>query len=135
MKFYDDRDRDSKIAEVKVKAKGKAKKTTTTVTTTVKNEEGEDEERESERVEIERKIKKVKYTITEMKGEDEPVNLMTLTNLLIPISLLSLLTPLTLSAQDRAGRQAQQKCVQAQMDWRCFQGRDRKQVRLCLTSF
>lgn len=77
VKFYSDRDRNDKIAEVKVKAKGKAKKETT-----VKIEEVEDKDEEgnvtgtheerSESVKIEKKVKKVKYVIEELKGEDEP---------------------------------------------------------------
>jgi hypothetical protein len=67
VKFYSDREREKCIAVVKVKAKGKAKKTTWT--TTSQDAEGNDVERQHS--EIEKKCKKVKYTITEMEGEED----------------------------------------------------------------
>jgi len=74
--FFNSRDFDTVIAKVKVKAKGKAKKCTQTIVRTVEdhdeegNKTGEHEETEVN-VEIEKKVKKVKYTITDMKGEEE----------------------------------------------------------------
>lgn len=68
IKFYSDRKMDNHIATVKVKAKGKAKKTT--VTTTSTDEEGNESEHVS--YDIQKKCKKVKYTITEMKDEEDP---------------------------------------------------------------
>lgn len=77
VKFYSDRERTKQIAEIKVKAKGKAKKTVTTVTRMVedKDEEGNvtgEHEEQSERQDIEKKVKKVKYVIEELEGEDSP---------------------------------------------------------------
>lgn len=77
VKFYSDRDRNDKIAEIKVKAKGKAKKTTTVSFHEVedRNDEGEvtgTHQERREEVEIKKKVKKVKYKIEELKGEDEP---------------------------------------------------------------
>jgi len=68
---------DKKIAEVKVKAKGKAKKTVTIKkwTEDVKDDEGNvtgQEDKESRSTEIEKKVKKLKYVIEELDGEDEP---------------------------------------------------------------
>lgn len=60
------------IAVVKVKAKGKAKKTVTTITSTSEDEEGNEVENVSTNVDILKKCKKVKYTITMMKGEESP---------------------------------------------------------------
>lgn len=74
--FYSDRERSDKIATIKVKAKGKAKKTVVT-TTTMKDthdEEGNktgEEEVVNTSVDIDKKVKKVKYVIEDMKGEDE----------------------------------------------------------------
>jgi len=75
VKFYRDRERTDLIAEVKVKAKGKAKKTTKTTmeTVTKTDEDGNSSSEEVERVAvtIEKKVTKVKYTITELKGEEK----------------------------------------------------------------
>lgn len=71
IKFYSDRDRSKCIAVVKVKAKGKAKKTTTTETYTSTDSEGNESEQMRQNIAIEKKCKKVKYTITEMEGEEE----------------------------------------------------------------
>jgi hypothetical protein len=75
VKFYSDRGRTDMIAEVKVKAKGKAKKTTKTWKETVSNTDADgnttSEEVERQAVTIEKKCTKVKYTITEMKGEEK----------------------------------------------------------------
>jgi len=74
VKFYSDRDRKNQIAEVKVKAKGKAKKTTTTVMETVSSTDSEgnttSQEVERKSVDIQKKVTKVVYNITEMKGEE-----------------------------------------------------------------
>lgn len=77
IKLYSDRGMDKKIAEVKVKAKGKAKKTVTIKkwTKDVKDAEGNvtgQEDKESRSTEIEKKVKKLKYVIEELDGEDEP---------------------------------------------------------------
>jgi len=77
VKFYSDRDRTDQIAEVKVKAKGKAKKTVVTTTEEVedKDEEGNvtgTHEEERVKTDIEKKVKKVKYVIKSIKGEEEP---------------------------------------------------------------
>lgn len=77
VKFYSDRDRNDKIAEIKVKAKGKAKKETTITFQEVEDKDDEGNvtgthEERSESVKIDKKVKKVKYVIEEMKGEDEP---------------------------------------------------------------
>lgn len=77
VKFYSDRSKDKQIATLKVKAKGKAKKTVVTRRRMVedKNEEGEvtgEHEEVDVDTRIEKKCKKVKYTITEMEGEDDP---------------------------------------------------------------
>jgi hypothetical protein len=75
VKFYRDRERTDLIAEVKVKAKGKAKKTTKTTTETVTSTDSDgnssSEEVERVSVSIEKKVTKVKYTITELKGEEK----------------------------------------------------------------
>jgi len=75
VKFYRDRARNDLIAEVKVKAKGKAKKTTktTTETVTTTDSDGNESSNEVERiaVTIDKKVTKVKYTITELKGEEK----------------------------------------------------------------
>jgi hypothetical protein len=75
VKFYRDRERTDCIAVVKVKAKGKAKKTTKTTkeTVTKTDSDGNSSSEEVERVAvtIEKKVTKVKYTITEMKGEEK----------------------------------------------------------------
>jgi len=75
VKFYRDRERTNLIAEVKVKAKGKAKKTTKTTKETVTSTDDDgnstSEEVEKEVVTIEKKVTKVKYTITELKGEEK----------------------------------------------------------------
>jgi len=75
VKFYRDRARTNLIAEVKVKAKGKAKKTTKTTmeTVTTTDSDGNSSSSEVERVAvtIEKKVTKVKYTITELKGEEK----------------------------------------------------------------
>lgn len=75
VKFYSDRDRTEQIAEVKVKAKGKAKKTTTTTRRMVDDRDGEgnvtgQHEEVNERVNVDKKVKKVKYVIEELKGEE-----------------------------------------------------------------
>jgi hypothetical protein len=67
VEFFSDKTESEKIAVIKVKAKGKAKKTTTVTTTT--DEEGN--EQTSTTFDIDKKIKKVKYVITEMKGIDK----------------------------------------------------------------
>lgn len=77
VKFYSDREMTDEIAEIKVKAKGKAKKTVVTTTREVedKDEEGNvtgTHEEESVKTDIEKKVKKVKYVIKELKGEEEP---------------------------------------------------------------
>lgn len=73
VKFYSDRDMTEEIASVKVKAKGKAKRTTITTTIEDKDEEGNvTGEHEETSYEYSKKVKKVKYTISEMKGHDEP---------------------------------------------------------------
>lgn len=64
VEFFNDREQKDHIATVKVKAKGKAKRTEITTTTT----DAEGNESTSTRFDIDKKIKKVKYTITEMKG-------------------------------------------------------------------
>jgi hypothetical protein len=75
VKFFRDRERTNLIAEVKVKAKGKAKKTTKTtmetVTTTDADGNSSSEQVERVAVNIEKKVTKVKYTITELKGEEK----------------------------------------------------------------
>jgi hypothetical protein len=75
VKFYTDRERKEAIADVKVKAKGKAKKTTTTRKETVTNTDAEGnqttEEVERVSVDIQKKVTRVIYTITSMKGEEE----------------------------------------------------------------
>jgi hypothetical protein len=75
VKFFSDRERNNHIATVKVKAKGKAKKTTTVTkeTVTSTDSDGNQTTQEVERVniDIQKKCTKVKYTISEMKGEDE----------------------------------------------------------------
>jgi hypothetical protein len=75
VKFYRDRARTNLIAEVKVKAKGKAKKTTKTTMETVTSTDADgnssSEEVERVAVNIEKKVTKVKYTITELKGEEK----------------------------------------------------------------
>lgn len=76
VKFYSDRERTKKIAEVKVKAKGKAKKETTYTTREVEDKDGEGNvtgthEETSESSKISKKVKKVKYVIEELEGEDE----------------------------------------------------------------
>lgn len=77
VKFYNDRERTEQIAEIKVKAKGKAKKTTTTTRRMVEDKDAEgnvtgEHEEVSQRVNIDKKVKKVKYLIEEMKGEESP---------------------------------------------------------------
>lgn len=77
VKFYSDREMNDQIAEVKVKAKGKAKKTVETTTTEVEDKDDEGNvtgthEEENVKTDIEKKVKKVKYTIKSIKGEDEP---------------------------------------------------------------
>lgn len=77
VKFYSDRNRDDKIAEVKVKAKGKGKKTDREIITTVEDKDDEGNvtgthEETRHDIDIDIKLKKVKYVIEEMKGEDEP---------------------------------------------------------------
>lgn len=67
IKFYSDREQNTKIAEMKVKAKGKAKKVTVVTTTT--NEEGEEEEHQSSTVT--KKVKKIIYLMEECEGVDE----------------------------------------------------------------
>jgi len=75
VKFYRDRARTELLAELKVKAKGKAKKTTkiTMETVTTTDSDGNTSSSEVERVavNIEKKVTKVKYTITELKGEEK----------------------------------------------------------------
>jgi len=76
VRFYDSRDMSKQIAVVKVKAKGKAKKTTTTTERTVEDhdEEGRvtgEHIETSTHSEIKKKVKKVKYTITELDGSKE----------------------------------------------------------------
>jgi len=75
VKFYRDRAHTNLLAEVKVKAKGKAKKTTKTTmeTVTTTDSDGNTSSQEVERiaVNIEKKVTKVKYTITELKGEEK----------------------------------------------------------------
>jgi len=71
VKFFTDRERNNHIATVKVKAKGKAKKTTTRETVTSTDADGNETTQEIEKIDIQKKVTKVKYTITEMKGEDE----------------------------------------------------------------
>jgi len=75
VKFYRDRKHTDQIAEVKVKAKGKAKKTTvvTFESVTTVDADGNSSTNQVERVavNIEKKVTKVKYTITEMKGEEK----------------------------------------------------------------
>jgi len=75
VKFYKDRARTDLIAELKVKAKGKAKKTTkiTMETVTTTDSDGNTSSQEVERVavNIEKKVTKVKYTITDLKGEEK----------------------------------------------------------------
>jgi hypothetical protein len=75
VKFYSDRDHKDLIAKIKVKAKGKAKKTTkkTMETVTSTDADGNQQTQEVERVQVDihKKCNKVKYTITELKGEDE----------------------------------------------------------------
>jgi len=75
VKFYRDRERTNLIAEVKVKAKGKAKKTTKTTMETVSSTDADGNTTQSEvervAVTIEKKCTKVKYTITELKGEEK----------------------------------------------------------------
>jgi hypothetical protein len=62
--FYKDKECKEEIAKVKVKAKGKAKRTTK------KTKDGEGNVTVS--YDVEKKVKKVKYIIDEMKGEDSP---------------------------------------------------------------
>eukprot|EP00462_Mataza_sp_D1_P003728 CAMPEP_0175113122 /NCGR_PEP_ID=MMETSP0086_2-20121207/15952_1 /TAXON_ID=136419 /ORGANISM="Unknown Unknown, Strain D1" /LENGTH=267 /DNA_ID=CAMNT_0016392279 /DNA_START=8 /DNA_END=811 /DNA_ORIENTATION=+ len=66
-KYYSDKSKSTLLAAMKVSAKGKAKKVTTT--TTYEDEEGN--EREKTDIDITKKVNKVKYEITECKGEDE----------------------------------------------------------------
>jgi len=77
VKFYSDRERKNEIAVVKVKAKGKAKKTTTITKETVTNTDADgnttSEEVERVAIDIQKKVTKVKYTISEMKGEEGKV--------------------------------------------------------------
>jgi len=74
--FFQTRDFSDKLATVKVKAKGKAKKKTITIEKEVDDHDAEGNKigchtEKEVRIDIEKKVKKVKYTITEMKGEDE----------------------------------------------------------------
>jgi hypothetical protein len=74
--FYSDREMSTPIAKLKVKAKGKAKRTTTTKRweEEVRDDEGNvtgTEDRLSVSSEVKKKVKKLKYTITEMEGEEE----------------------------------------------------------------
>jgi hypothetical protein len=82
VKFFSDRERKEHIADVKVKAKGKAKKTTTTTKETVTNTDadGNQTTQEVERVsvDIQKKVTRVIYTITEMKGEEGKMPTITL---------------------------------------------------------
>jgi len=76
VRFYDSREMEKEIAVVKVKAKGKAKKTTTTIERTVEdtNEEGHVTGHHVEtdvNIDTQKKVKKVKYTITELDGSKE----------------------------------------------------------------
>jgi len=64
VKFYKEKECKNHIATLKVKAKGKAKRITTTTT--------DDEGTESVNYDVSKKVKKVKYVIDEMKGEDSP---------------------------------------------------------------
>jgi len=72
VKFYSDRDMNNEIAEIKVKAKGKAKKTT--ITTTVEDKDADGNvtgTHEDITYDIDKKIKKLKYVVTEMKGVEQ----------------------------------------------------------------
>jgi len=73
--FYRDRQHTDQIAVVKVKAKGKARKTTTItfedVTSTDADGNTSTQQVERAVVNIQKKCTKVKYTITDMKGEGE----------------------------------------------------------------
>lgn len=76
VKFYSDRERNNKIAEIKVKAKGKAKKTVTTKRRMVEDKDAEgnvtgEHEEADVKTKIEKKVKKVKYVIEELEGEEE----------------------------------------------------------------
>jgi len=76
VRFYDSRDMSKQIAVVKVKAKGKAKKVTTTTEKTITdrdaegNKIGEHVEKDVD-IKITKKVKKVKYTITELNDSKE----------------------------------------------------------------
>lgn len=74
--FFNTRDFDKVIAKVKVKAKGKAKKTTVTTQVEVTDRDSEGNTTGSHMetkidVHKEKKVKKVKYTIKAMEGEEE----------------------------------------------------------------
>jgi len=67
---------------IKVKAKGKAKKTTTTTRQTVSKTDANGnqttEEVEKVSVDVQKKVTKIKYTITDMKGEEGKIPPITL---------------------------------------------------------
>lgn len=72
VQFFSDREMTKEIAQIKVKAKGKAKKITTITMVEDKDEEGNvTGEHEERSVQKDVKVKKVKYTITEMKGVEK----------------------------------------------------------------
>jgi len=72
VKFFTDKECTKEIATIKVKAKGKAKKTITQWMETITDGEGNESEEQREKTKIDKKVKKVKYAVTEMKGFDKP---------------------------------------------------------------